>query len=931
VAEAADDETKHDRPPRATPRQVATAPDFGPRYRVIGQLGKGGMGDVYHAYDGELRADVALKIVRDEQDAALERFRREIALARKVTSPNVLRVYDLEEHEGLRFLSMEYVDGEDLGSLMRREKRLPSERVIAIARQVCAGLSAAHAQGVVHRDLKPNNVLIDKHGTVRVADFGLARVIGDSSLTASGAILGSPNYMSPEQITGDPTDQRSDIYSFGILLYQLLAGETPFQGDSAHAVMAMRLHKPPRPLRELAPDAPSWLAAVIAKCLARAPANRYQTVDEIAKALASSHAPPPARAWRRWLLVGGVAACAGLAIAVVAWPRGKAQDSPARQQAVAPTGATTPELTTLLLLGFENRAGDPVFDPTLDLVTEYALRRSTQIEPIATRACRSLASELGLQRVDEELGRRLQQRDGGRVFTLRGSIASNSPGFAISVTVADAATGHTVLERTVDAAALSDVMPAIGRLVTSTREALGDAVPASERDQVGVSPSLDANHEWALGTNLLAAGNLDEACAHLERAATEDPEFALARVAYSIALRNVRRFPESAAQYQRALTLVDRLSERDRLKFFGNYYTFVAEDSERAITAYSQLLKTWPKDQAAEANLAGAYMLHSEYDKMVAAGHRAAKDHPRLVSTRLNEATFEIVAGQYDRALSDLQRVLKDFARPPAETYEYLALASLFANRRADAVAAYAKYAELDRSEGAGALADFAIAEGRLGEAEQLLRPAIAADIAAKRLDEAEIKHEMLAELLLRRGDTAGARAEALYVTRAPLRILEAALVLLAAGDGKSALALADGLRKDVVPSRRAAAKLIEGESLRVQGKPDQAMTAMRDALGIADVPLGHFLLARAALDSRHLDDARAELDVCTQRRALVAFDISDVPSYRYVPLLIYYRAKLQDGLASADAKATYAAFLAMMHDPDPGDSLVVDARKHAR
>src|SRR5438067_5422245 len=159
MADNADDQTRGDRP---SLRMAAAHPDFGPRYRVIGLLGKGGMGEVFRAYDTELKSEVALKVVRGDgdRDAALARFRREIALARKVTSPNVLRVYDLDEHEGLRFLSMEFVDGEDLAALMRREKRLPIERALAIFRQVCAGLEAAHRQGVVHRDLKPQNVLV---------------------------------------------------------------------------------------------------------------------------------------------------------------------------------------------------------------------------------------------------------------------------------------------------------------------------------------------------------------------------------------------------------------------------------------------------------------------------------------------------------------------------------------------------------------------------------------------------------------------------------------------------------------------------------------------------------------------------------------------------------------------------------------------------
>jgi serine/threonine protein kinase len=262
--------TRADKPARPS---EPTIPDFGARYRVVGALGKGGMGEVYRAYDRELKVEVALKVVCGDQEAAMARFRREVALARKVTSPNVLRIYDLQEHNGVRFLSMEFVDGEDLAAIMRREGRIELGAALTIFRQICQGLAAAHAQGVVHRDLKPANVLVDKKNGARVADFGLAHSVGDSGMTATGAVVGSPAYMAPEQVTGDPTDERSDIYSLGIMLYQLVAGETPFQAPSTHTVMEMRLHKKAKPLREVRSDTPAYLEAICAKCLELVPSS----------------------------------------------------------------------------------------------------------------------------------------------------------------------------------------------------------------------------------------------------------------------------------------------------------------------------------------------------------------------------------------------------------------------------------------------------------------------------------------------------------------------------------------------------------------------------------------------------------------------------------------------------------------------------------
>jgi predicted Ser/Thr protein kinase len=562
VSDSRDDATKQDRPARASQPSIQAQPDFGPRYRVIGPLGKGGMGEVFHAYDTELKGEVALKVIRGDidQDESLARFRREIALARKVTNANVLRVYDLAEHAGLRFVSMEYVEGEDLGALLKREKRLELERALALFRQVCTGLAAAHAQGVVHRDLKPQNVLVGKEDLVRVGDFGLARSISDSALTASGAVLGSPAYMSPEQIKGEPTDERSDIYSLGIMLYQLVTGQTPFQAPTPHAVMEMRLHQKPRPLRELVPEVPANVDAVCAKCLVVDAAGRFASVKELLTALDAGAAPPGARRIKM-LAIGaaavGVAAAAGIVIATrphshEAAPAGSAPVAKPAPQ--APANAPT----KVLVLGIENRSPDTALDNTLDMIVATALRQSPRLDPYAGVDLRRLAAELGTT-LDDHTAERLVARDGGRVLNVRGLVTANGSKLTISLVAKDSGGGSPVYDQAMEAASIDQVVVTAARLASALRSALGETIPDSERERTGLSPSLDADREYAFGQPLVRNGDYLTAADHLERAVAIDPKFGAAHMTLSVAYTNLKRSADAAKELERARESVDQM------------------------------------------------------------------------------------------------------------------------------------------------------------------------------------------------------------------------------------------------------------------------------------------------------------------------------------------------------------------------------------
>ena len=268
------------------PSAIALGSDFGTRYRIESLLGQGGMGRVYKAYDKELDRTVAIKVVREGaigQADALKRFKQELVLASKISHKNILRIHDMGEVAGVRFISMAYIQGKDLQHIIKENPKMPLERVLKFAQQIAEALAAAHAEGVVHRDLKPQNLLIGNDDQVFVCDFGLAKSFEESAIgmTRTGAFLGTPRYMSPEQVEGKPADQRADLYAFGLILYEMVTGDVPFTGESTLKVMYQRIQEKPKSPKLINADLPNWLVRIIMRCLEKEPADRYQSAYEI--------------------------------------------------------------------------------------------------------------------------------------------------------------------------------------------------------------------------------------------------------------------------------------------------------------------------------------------------------------------------------------------------------------------------------------------------------------------------------------------------------------------------------------------------------------------------------------------------------------------------------------------------------------------------
>jgi eukaryotic-like serine/threonine-protein kinase len=405
---------------------------LGPRYEIVRLLGKGGMGAVYLARDRELGRDVALKLIAPHlatEAGTLERFKREIQLSSIVTHPNVLRVYDLGESDGVKFLTMQYIEGETLADAMRRERPLPIEKALSFFRQMCDALSAAHEKGVLHRDLKPQNVMLDAAGHAYLTDFGLARSSELSTMTQAGALMGTPQYMSPEQVKGTPVDARSDIFSVGVILYEMLAGALPYSGDTVFELMIKRTQAPPRPARELNPAIPAPLQALLERCLAIDPGQRYGSAREILTDLEAGTARPLPRR-RRTLPRRAAALAAALVLVAIAsaaawklWPRSRPGERP-------------PQM--VLVADFRNETGDPLFDGTLEPALGLALEGASFLNAYNRGSAQRIADGLKLagSSLEPDRARLVAQREGVHVVA-SGGVSRARGGYRVTARVVD--------------------------------------------------------------------------------------------------------------------------------------------------------------------------------------------------------------------------------------------------------------------------------------------------------------------------------------------------------------------------------------------------------------------------------------------------------------------------------------------------------------
>src|SRR5215471_13642224 len=905
------------------------------RYEILQLLGRGGMGAVYKARDKELDRFVALKLIRPEfarNPEVLRRFKQELILARQVTHKNVIRIFDLGQSDGIKFITMDFVEGHDLRHLLQERGKFPPSEAAKIMLQICRALEAAHAEHVIHRDLKPQNVMLDKRGRVFVMDFGIARSAHLPGMTQTGALIGTPEYMSPEQARGETLDERSDIFSLGVIFYEILTGKPPYPSDTPLATLWKRMQEPVTPPSQLEPDLPPALNDIVVKALEIEPEKRFARAREMAHQLEMWLGPSaesstvflPAPRTHHWKW-----ASAGLGVLLVVALVALRFKGPAK-----PVAAHAP--VSVLVADFANTTGDSVFDETLEPPLSVALEDASFISSFSRNQAKKIAAQLqpGAMSLEETTARLVSVREGIN-FVVAGLIGKKGSGYEVRARMLEASTGKILLETSENADDKKGVLGAVDKIAARTRRTLGDTTPESVQlaaAETFTTPSLEASHEYALAQDLQWQGKWNEAIQHYLQAVEFDPNFGRAYAGLAAVNANMGQQREAQKYYQLAMAHLDRMSDREKYRTRGGYYLLMREP-RKAADEYSALVKQFPTDSAGVANLALAFEFSHDMGRSVEQARRAVEISPHNVPQRNNLGILATYNSDFDTGIREQQTVLQ---MNPSFVLAHvgLAMSQLGKGQVEDAKKTYEQLAAINArgaSMSADGLADLCFYEGGNADAIVVLDKGIATDLANKDTDAAAIKLAMLAQAHLAAGHSPAARTAADKAVTGSMDmgvLFWASRVFIALGEESRALSLAKQLAGQFQGDPQAYAKLIEGEALLKRGKAREAVDAFQQSEKLADTWLGHFDSGLAYLEASAFTEADSEFELCLKRRgeAASAF-LDEEPTFRLFPPVYYYLGRVQEGLKSPVAADSYKTFLAIKKKGDEA-GLVKDAQK---
>jgi serine/threonine protein kinase/tetratricopeptide (TPR) repeat protein len=609
---------------------------FADRYEIIEELGAGGMGKVYRVEDTKAHEEIALKIIRPEVAAdkkTIERFRNELTTARKIRHKNVCGMYDLGEHEGIHYITMEYVTGEDLKTLIRRVT-FDSRAVIKIAKQVCDGLAEAHRLGVVHRDLKSNNIMVDKEGNARIMDFGIARSLEAKGLTGTGVIIGTPEYMSPEQVEGKEVDQRSDIYSLGIILYEMVTGRVPFEGDTPFTIGMKHKGEMPQNPKKLNAQIPDDLNRVILRCLEKDKEKRYRGVEEVLSELVNIEKGIPATEREiperkpitskeisvtfglKKLLIPALAVIVIIAAAIIIWRL----IPPKKVAPLAPGGKPS-----LAVMYFKNNTGDVSRDNMRTMLPDLLIADLSQSKYLKVLSMERLFQILGqLNQLEAETYSAdvLQEVaiQGGINHVLLGSYAKMGDVFRIDVVIQKAGTGEIIGSEHIYARGEEDVFPKVDELTRKIKQdfRLSEEEISSDMDKKVEEITTSSPEAYKYYTEAIKVSSDSRMSISLmEKAVEIDPEFAMAYSHMATQYWRLGFISERNKYFQKALELKDRLSDRESHLVQASIYLESEKAYDKAIEAYTRLLELYPEDTNGNIYFGILYKQIEEWDKAI--------------------------------------------------------------------------------------------------------------------------------------------------------------------------------------------------------------------------------------------------------------------------------------------------------------------------
>ena len=679
-------------PPRASDSGSAQHPIFasigatifhegdvlGGRYEIQKLLGMGGMGAVYKARDMEVERMVGLKVIRPDlagNPAILARFKQELVLARQVTHRNIVRIYDLNEADGVKFITMEFIEGEDLRTILTRHGKLTPDEAVGIITQVCAGLQAAHAEGVIHRDLKPGNIMRDSAGRVVIMDFGLARSLQGDGMTQTGMMIGTMEYMSPEQAMGKELDARSDEFAVGLILYELLTGFMPYQADSAIASLVKRTQEQVVPLVKVDSTIPAELSDIVCRCLERDPQQRFASVEEFAQELeiwqgkrprAGQSLPgrptaKPAPSPVKGLPVKWIGVAVGVVVLAVGGLVGRHYLTSTSGKSAAVQGPTM----SLAIVPFYNASGDSGLSWMGASIAEALssdIGQSPHLRSVSAGRLQQVLQDLGVSsqsQMDLSTLKRIAEYTNADTIVY-GQYARMGDATRITATVHDLKNDRDITLNS-DVPNEKDLLASLEKLAGDLREKLA-ANPEMLKELEGHSQhvttkSIPALRAYDEGLQLERAGNSTQALPKFQEATTQDPGFAMAysHLAQTYATLGYDDKAEQASR--RAVELSDNLPPQDRLLIQASH-AGIMHDPAKAIAAYEQLAKVNPDDTDTQFALARLYEDSGNYDQSKKYLAKVLASEPNDVQALLASGRVDIKSGDPQSSINPLNKAL---------------------------------------------------------------------------------------------------------------------------------------------------------------------------------------------------------------------------------------------------------------------------------